>query len=395
MKINLSKNVEKIKQSVTLEITAIAQEMKDKGINVISFGAGEPDFKTPDNISKKGIKSIEDGHTKYTAASGVLELKKAICDKLLKDNDLEYKPENIIVSNGAKHSLYNIFLAILDSGDEVIVPKPFWVSYPEIVSICGGVPVYVNLKEENDFKYDIDDLKKVVSKKTKAIIINSPNNPTGSVYDRENLEKIAKFAEENNLVVISDEIYEKLIYEGEHISIASLSKDLKDRTLVVNGMSKAYSMTGWRIGYVAGPVECIKAMSNLQSHTTSNPSSISQQASIEALVGSQYRIEEMRLNFKKRRDYMVDTINSIEGLSCKKPKGAFYVMVNISKVKGKTIGDFKIESSIDFCKMLLENASVAVVPGIAFGTDDFVRMSYAISMDNIKEGLNRIKNVLA
>lgn len=394
MKINLSKNVAKIKQSVTLEITAIAQEMKDKGINVISFGAGEPDFRTPDNISKKGIKSIEDGHTKYTAASGVLDLKEAICSKLLKDNELEYSPENIIVSNGAKHSLYNIFLAILDEGDEVIIPKPFWVSYPEIVSICGGTPVYVNLKEENDFKYKIDDLKKVVSKKTKAIIINSPNNPTGSVYDRENLEEIGKFAEENNLVIVSDEIYEKLIYEGEHISIASLSKDLKERTLVVNGMSKAYSMTGWRIGYVAGPSECIKAMSNLQSHTTSNPSSISQQASIEALVGNQDKIEEMRLNFKKRRDYMVDTINSIEGLSCKKPKGAFYVMVNISKIKGKTIGDFKIESSIDFCKMLLEKSNVAVVPGIAFGADDFVRMSYAISMDNIEEGLDRIRKAL-
>lgn len=395
MKINLSKNVAKIKQSVTLEITAIAQEMKDKGINVISFGAGEPDFNTPDNISKKGIKSIEEGHTKYTAASGVLDLKKAICSKLLSDNGLEYKPENIIVSNGAKHSLYNICLTILDEGDEVIIPKPFWVSYPEIVSICGGVPIYVKLKEENDFKYNIDDLKKVVSEKTKAIIINSPNNPTGSVYDKENLEEIGKFAKENNLVVISDEIYEKLIYEGEHISIASLSEDLKERTLVVNGMSKAYSMTGWRIGYVAGPKECIKAMSNLQSHTTSNPSSISQQASIEALVGNQDKIEEMRVNFKERRDYMVETINSIEGLSCKKPKGAFYVMVNISKIKGKTIGDFKIESSIDFCKMLLEKSNVAVVPGIAFGTDDFVRMSYAISMDNIEEGLDRIKKALS
>ena len=394
MSLNLSEKGLKISPSVTLEITAKAKSMKANGIDVVSFGAGEPDFNTPENIRKEGIRAIEEGLTKYTPASGINELKEAICEKFKKDNGLDYSPSNIIISSGAKHSISNALMAILNPLDEVIIAVPYWVSYPEMVKISGGVPVYIHTKEENDFKFTVSDLNKVLTNKTKAIILNSPSNPTGSIYSKEELTEIANWAVENNVFIISDEIYERLIYDGEHISIASINEDIKNQTIVINGMSKAYAMTGWRIGYAAANNGIIKVMSNIQSHTTSNPCSISQYASVVGLRGDQSKVEEMRAQFEKRRDYMVETINNIKGLSCRKPKGAFYIMVNITQIKGKTFKGMNINSSLDFAKVLLDEAKVAVIPGIGFGDDDYIRLSYATSMENIEEGLKRIKNLV-
>lgn len=395
MNIKLSEKALSIEPSITLEIAAKAKVMKDQGVDIISFSVGEPDFNTPDSISEAGIKAINSGLTKYTAASGIPELKKAICEKFKKDNNLEYGVENIVISNGGKHSIYNICLAILNPGDEVVVGVPYWVSYPEMVKLAGGVPVYIETLEQNDFKFSVSDLEEVRTGNTKAVIINSPNNPTGSAYTKDELEAIAEWAVENNIIIISDELYEKLIYEGgEHVSIASLNDKIKDLTIVVNGMSKAYAMTGWRIGYTAANKEITKIMSNIQSHTTSNPSSISQYASVEALLGDQGYIQYMKEQFDQRRIYMSDAINSIKGLSCRTPKGAFYIMMNFSQFKGKVIHGKLINSSLDFANLLLEKGNVAVVPGLAFGADDFIRMSYANSLENIKEGLKRIKNVL-
>lgn len=391
----LSKKGLEISPSVTLEITAKAKEMKAKGIDVISFGAGEPDFDTPENIQNKGIQAIKEGKTRYTPASGTNELKNAICNKLENDNNLAYDPSNIIISNGAKHSIYNTLMAIINPGDEVIVSIPYWVSYPQMIKLAGGTPVYIQTKEENDFKYQMNDLNKALTKNTKAIIINSPNNPTGTIYNENELKNIADWAVKNNVFVISDEIYEKLIYDNEkHISIASLNDDIKDLTIVINGMSKAYAMTGWRIGYAAANKEIIKVMSNIQSHTTSNPCSISQYASVEGLSGNQDAVNKMKRHFEERRNFMVDEVNNIKGLSCRKPKGAFYVMVNFTNLKGKTIKGIKIDSSLDFAKLLLNEGKVAVIPGIGFGDDDYVRLSYATSMENIEEGLNRIKSIV-
>ncbi len=394
MNFNLSKKGLEISPSVTLEITAKAKEMKSKGIDVISFGAGEPDFNTPENIRKEGIRAIEEGLTKYTPASGIKELKEAICVKFKRDNNIEYSPENIIISNGAKHSLFNALMAIINPGDEVIIGVPYWVSYPELVKIAGGKPVFINTLEENEFKFTVNDLENVKTSNTKAIILNSPSNPTGSIYNKEELEEIADWAVKNSVFVISDEIYEKLVYDGEHVSIASLNEDIKNLTIVINGMSKAYSMTGWRIGFLAANKEVAKVISNIQSHTTSNPCSISQYASVVGLNGDQTAVEEMKKQFEKRRNYMVDTINSISGLSCRKPKGAFYIMVNIKKLKGTVIKGVKVDSSLDLAKVLLEEGKVAVIPGIGFGDDDYIRLSYATSMENIEEGLRRIKAVI-
>ena len=392
---NLSEKGLKIEPSVTLEILTKAKNMKDNGIDVISFSVGEPDFNTPQHIQNEGIRAIQTGLTKYTAASGIIELKKAICKKLKRDNNLDYKTSNIIVSNGGKHSIYNVLLAILNPGDEVIIGVPYWVSYPELVNIAGGVPIYIKTIEENEFKYSVADLESVKTDKTKAIILNSPSNPTGSIYTEEELRAIAKWAVDNDIFVLSDELYEKLIYDGnKHISIASLNDDIKRNTILINGMSKAYAMTGWRIGYTAAHEDIISIMSNIQSHTTSNPSSIAQYASVVGLEGDQSSIEEMRIQFDKRRKYMVETINSINGLSCISPKGAFYVMLNFTKLKGKTIAGFKINSSLDFANLILEKANVAIVPGLGFGDDDYARLSYATSLDNIIEGLRRIKELI-
>lgn len=395
MKFNLSEKGLRIAPSVTLDITAKAKAMKDSGIDVISFGAGEPDFNTPDHIQNEGIRSIKEGLTRYTPASGIPNLKKAVCEKLKKENGLDYKPSNIIISSGAKHSIHNALMAILNPGDEVIIAVPYWVSYPELVGIADGVSVFIETKEENHFKFSVDDLNNVLTKKTKAIILNSPSNPTGAIYTEDELKDIADWAVKNNVFIISDEIYEKLVYDGEkHVCISSFNQEVKDLTILINGVSKAYAMTGWRIGYAAAHEDIVKVMSNLQSHATSNPCSISQYASIEAICGNQDSVEEMKKHFVARRNYMVETINSIEGLSCNKPQGAFYVMVNFTKLLGKTFNGKVINSSLDFANLLLDDGKVAVVPGIAFGDDKYVRLSYATSMENIENGLQRIKEIV-
>ncbi|WP_066497050.1 pyridoxal phosphate-dependent aminotransferase [Abyssisolibacter fermentans] len=391
----LSERLSSINPSLTLAISAKAKELKASGVDVISFGAGEPDFNAPENIQDEAISSIREGKIKYTAASGLVELKKAICNKLLRDNNISYEPKNIIISNGAKQCLYNSLCAILNDGDEVIIAAPYWVSYYELIMLAGGKPVVIETKEENDFKYTMQGLRDALTNKTKAIIINTPNNPTGTVYNKEELESIGNWAVDNDLFIISDEIYEKLIYDGnEHYSIAGLNDKFKDNTIVINGMSKAYAMTGWRVGYAAAHEDIIKLMNNFQSHATSNACTISQYASIEGLNGDQSKIEVMRKAFDERRKYMVSAINDVKSLSCRKPLGAFYVMVNISQLKGKTINGKKIETSLDFCNVLLDEAKVAVIPGSAFGTDDYIRLSYATSLDNIKNGIQRIKELV-
>lgn len=392
----LSNKAKNISPSLTLAITAKVKEMKKNGIDVIGFGAGEPDFNTPKNIQLAAIKAMEEGFTKYTAASGIIELKKAIINKFKKDNNLNYELSQIIISNGAKQCIHDVFQAILNPMDEVILSSPYWVTYPELVKLCDGVPVIINTDEKNSFKFTISDLEKAVTSKTKAIILNSPNNPTGTVYSKEEIEKIADFAKKNDIFIISDEIYEKLIYgNSKHISIASLNEDAFNRTIVINGMSKTYAMTGWRIGYAAsGNTEVIKLMANLQGHTTANPNSIAQYASVEALNGDQSSVEFMISQFKDRRNYMVEKINSIDNISCTIPEGAFYVMMNISKLIGKKSNGKIINNSLDFTENLLDDSKVAVVPGDAFGVSEYVRLSYATSMENIKVGLDRIHNFI-
>lgn len=390
---NLSLQLE---PSLTLEITAKAKALKDRGEDVISFSAGEPDFNTPDNIIDAAIEAMKKGLTKYTPASGIVQLKEAICKKLSDDNNLNYNPSQVIISTGAKQCLSNLFQAILNPGDEVIIPVPYWVSYPELIKLYGGVPVFVNTKADNNFKYEINELEKVVNNRTKAILINSPNNPTGTVFGYEDLKSIAEFAKRHDLLIISDEIYEKLIYDEEkHISIASISEDAYNRTIIINGLSKTYSMTGWRIGYAAGPQELIKIMSSIQSHTTSNPTSVCQYAAVEAITGPQDKINYMIEQFKLRRNYMAEKINSIKGVCCIKPKGAFYVMVNIKDLLNKSIDGEYIGDSLNLANLLLEKYLVAVIPGVAFGDDNYIRLSYATSMENIERGLNRLEEFVS
>ncbi|ABG85741.1 pyridoxal phosphate-dependent aminotransferase [Clostridium perfringens] len=385
----LSRKAQNIGASLTLALTAKAGELKKEGIDVVSFGVGEPDFNTPKNIIEAATRAMEEGKTKYTATSGIVELKEAIARKLHDDNGLNYGTKNIIISTGAKQSLANVFMAILNPGDEVIIPVPYWVSYPELVKLSDGVPVFIETKKENDFKVTYDELKSVLSENTKAIVINSPNNPTGTVYSKKDLEVIAKFAKENDLIIISDEIYEKLIYgKEEHISIASSSEDAFKRTVVINGFSKAYTMTGWRIGYAACyNEELIKVMNNVQSHMTSNTNSIAQFAALEALNGDQETIKNMVKEFSLRRELMIELISEIEDLTFIEPKGAFYVMIDVSKVLKKA----NIKGSMEFANLLLKEENVVVIPGIAFGEDNFIRLSYATSKEEIIKGLKRIK----
>ncbi|MDM0448422.1 pyridoxal phosphate-dependent aminotransferase [Clostridium perfringens] len=385
----LSRKAQNIGASLTLALTAKAGELKKEGIDVVSFGVGEPDFNTPKNIIEAATRAMEEGKTKYTATSGIVELKEAIARKLHDDNGLNYGTKNIIISTGAKQSLANVFMAILNPGDEVIIPVPYWVSYPELVKLSDGVPVFIETKKENDFKVTYDELKSVLSENTKAIVINSPNNPTGTVYSKKDLEVIAKFAKENDLIIISDEIYEKLIYgKEEHISIASSSEDAFKRTVVINGFSKAYAMTGWRIGYAACyNEELIKVMNNVQSHMTSNTNSIAQFAALEALNGDQETIKNMVKEFSLRRELMIELISEIEDVTFIEPKGAFYVMIDVSKVLKKA----NIKGSMEFANLLLKEENVVVIPGIAFGEDNFIRLSYATSKEEIIKGLKRIK----
>ena len=391
----LSKRVSIISSSPTLGITAKANKMKQEGIDVIGFGAGEPDFDTPVNIKEIAKKSIDSGFTKYTPTSGIKELKDAICKKFKEDNGLSYSSDQILVSCGAKHSIFNIILALCNEGDEVIIPSPYWVSYREMVRLVGGTPIFLKTSQENNFKINMEQLKKSITSKTKLVILNSPSNPTGMIYDEKELKLLADVITETNIYCISDEIYEKLIYdENKHISIASFGEDIKKLTMVVNGVSKSYSMTGWRIGYVAGPKEIIQAMSNLQDHSTSNPTSISQKAALEALEGPQEDLKKMINAFLERRNYIVDRINSMEELSCLKPQGAFYVFVNISKLMGKSFNEKVISDSIILAELLLENARIAVIPGSVFGDTNYIRLSYATSMANIIEGLNRLEDFI-
>ena len=392
---NYSKKAMNITPSITLAITAKAKELKGAGVDVVSFGAGEPDFNTPKNIMEAAIKSMEEGKTKYTPTSGIIELREAICKKLKEDNNLHYNSNQIIVSTGAKQCLADAFMAILNPGDEVIVPIPYWVSYPELIKLADGMPVFVEGKEENDYKYTLESLNKVVNNNTKAIIINSPNNPTGTVYSTEELKEIAEFAKKHDLIIISDEIYEKLIYDGKkHVSVASLSEDAYNRTIVINGFSKSYAMTGWRLGYAAGNAEVIKLMTSVQSHVTSNANSIAQYAGVEALNGPKDEIEKMVGKFEERRNLMIDRIKNITGLSVIRPEGAFYVMINLENYLGKSINENVINNSVDFSRELLEHEKVAVIPGSAFGLDKYIRLSYATSEELILKGLDRIESFL-
>jgi aspartate aminotransferase len=391
----LSNRAKHLKPSPTLAINAKAKAMTAQGIHVISFGAGEPDFDTPENIKRVAIKAIEEGFTKYTAAGGTDELKDAIIQKLQRDNHLTYKRSQILVSCGGKHSFYNLAQALFDRGEEVIVPAPYWVSYPPMVELAEATPVIVETQEINDFKITAGDLIRAMTPKTKAVIINSPSNPTGSAYTREDLGKIAEVALSKNIFVISDEIYEKILYDGfPFVSIASLGEEIKKRTIIVHGVAKTYAMTGWRIGFTAGPEEIISAMNNIQSQSTSNPTSISQKAAVEAFNGPQHEVDKMVSAFNERRNYIVDRLNSIKGISCYKPVGAFYVFPNFSSYYGRSYQGKKITHSSELAAFLLDVARVAVVPGIEFGADAFQRLSYATSMEAIKEGLNRIEEAL-
>ena len=390
-----SKKFEAIAPSPTLAIDSKFKQMKADGLNVVGFGAGEPDFDTPDHIKQAAIAAIMGGKTKYTPASGTVELKKAICAKFKRDNGLDYDISNIVVSNGAKHSLINAFGAILNPGDEVIIPAPFWVSYPEMVKYNDGVPVIIHTTEENKFKFSPEQFEAAITPRTKAIVINSPCNPTGMVYTADELKAIADVSVKHGIYVISDEIYEHLIYGGAtHTSIASFGEDIKDLTIIINGVSKTYAMTGWRIGFTASNEKIAKLMSNVQSHTTSNPNSIAQEAAVAALTGPTKELHDMIAQFDKRRQYMVSRINTIEGVSCKEPVGAFYVMMNIEKLIGKTIKGKLIETADDFAEIFLENQLVAVVSGTGFDAPYHVRLSYATSMENIKEGLDRLEKLL-
>ena len=392
----LSDRIQKVGLSPTLKISAKATAMKAEGIDVINLSVGEPDFPTPENIGAAAKKAIDDNFTKYTHNDGILPLRKAIAKKLLDDNDLKYDPDEIIVSAGAKNSLYNLFMAILNEGDEVVVPAPYWVSYPEMIRLAGGRPVIVQTKEENGFRLMPDELSSAISPSTKALILNNPCNPTGSGYTKDDLRKIADIALEEGILVISDEIYEKLVFDGfEFVSFASLGNGIKDRTIIINGVSKTYSMTGWRLGYAAGPKEYIMAMSIVQSHNTSNPTSISQMAALEAITGPQHEILRMRSEFQIRRNYMLDRLRSLPGVSCQEPKGAFYLFPNISSYLNKEFEGMQIRNSYGMSYYLLKHAHVAVVPGEAFGTEGYIRLSYSTSMKNIETAMDRIAAALA
>ncbi|MCL1926068.1 MAG: pyridoxal phosphate-dependent aminotransferase [Syntrophorhabdaceae bacterium] len=392
----LAKRVGNIKPSVTLAITNKAKQMKAQGIDVVGFGAGEPDFDTPDNIKNVAKKALDDGYTKYTPVPGSPELRDAVIAKLKRDNNLDYKRENIIVSTGAKHSIYNAAQAFLEEGDEVVIPAPYWVSYPDITLLAGATPVIVEAKQSTGFKITPGQLENAITPRTKLLVLNSPSNPTGAGYSKAELEALAHVIVKNDITVLSDEIYEKLIYDGfRFVSIASLGEEIKKRTILVNGLSKSHSMTGWRIGYIAAEKDLVSAMSNIQSQSTSNPVSFCDKASIEALNGPQDFLKEWVMEFDRRRRYMVDTLNRMPGIKCLLPQGAFYVFPNFSSCYGKKTPSGKvINGSSDMADYLLEDYKVASVPGIAFGDDACQRLSYATSMKNIEKGLERIEQAV-
>jgi aspartate/methionine/tyrosine aminotransferase len=387
----ISDRANSIAASPTLRIAAKAKQMQAEGIDVIDFSVGEPDFPTPQAIKAAGIKAIESNFTKYTANEGIPDLKKAIIERLKEDHGLTYTPGEIIVSCGAKHSLYNLMQAVLNEGEEVIIPTPYWVSYPEMVFLAKGKPVLVEAKEENGFKLTPSQLKAAISANTKALMLNNPSNPTGAVYSRSELEALAEVAVKENILVVADEIYEKLVYDNfKFVSFASLNPEIKKRTVIVNGVSKAYSMTGWRIGYAAGPIEIIAAMGKIQSHSTSNASSVAQKACVEAFGGPQHEVSRMAAEFQRRRNYVLNRLQSIPNINCAKPDGAFYVFPNICAYYGKEFENTVIRNSYGMAYYLLRHANVAIVPGDAFGAPDNMRISYATSMENLEKGMSRI-----
>jgi len=392
----LSRRSQKVKPSPTLAITAKAKAMRTQGIDVISFGAGEPDYDTPQHIKEAAIKALQEGFTKYTPAGGINELKDAITEKLLKENKIHYKRDQILISCGGKHSLYNLAQALINDGDEVIVPAPYWVSYPPIIMLAGGKPVILSTSEEEGFRLSPEALEESITSKTKAMIINSPSNPTGSAYTRRDLEKLAEIALKHKIYIISDEIYEKIVYDGfEHVSIASLGEEIKNTTILVNGVSKTYSMTGWRIGYTAGSREIIEAMDKIQSQSTSNPTSFAQMGALAALCGTQENIMLMAEEYQRRRDLIWESLMLINDISCYKPLGAFYVFPNIGVYLGRRFKGKKLEDSSQLSSFLLDEARVAVVPGIDFGAEGYIRLSYPISPKVIQEGVKRIKEALS
>ena len=393
---NISTRARNLVPSATLAIGARARQMQADGIDVIGFAQGEPDFDTPNHIKEAAIQAARDGFTKYTATGGINELKDAVAAKLKRDNGLAYTRNQVLISCGGKHSLYNVFQALLDPGDEVIIPAPYWVSFPEQVKLCDAKPVIVHTSEAQGFRLNRQVLEPAVTARTKLVVLNSPSNPTGSALSRVELEGIAALAVERGLVVVSDETYEALVYDGyQHVSIASLSDAMYARTIVVNSMSKAYAMTGWRLGYAAGPAEVIKAMDGLQGQMTSNPTSFAQRGAVAALIGSQEPTQRMREEFAKRRRYIVDRLNAMPGIRCHSPEGAFYVFPNVSTLYGKRHGDRAITNSTEFTTFLLDAARIAVVPGVEFGSDQHIRISYATALDKIQQGMDRMAAAIA
>ena len=392
----LSILAEAVHASSTMAIDSMYKNMKAQGIDVVGFGAGEPDFPTPDNIKEACIRALNENKTKYTAASGIIELKKAVCQRMKEDCGVDYQPAQVIIASGAKHIVYLTVRALVNPGDEVVIPAPYWVSYSEIVRMCGGIPVIAQTREEDEFKLTPQELDEAITDNTKCVLFNSPSNPTGMMYTREELRALADVCIARDVYIIADEIYYKLVYDGrEFVSVAALGEDVKERTILINGVSKSYAMTGWRIGYSLAPEHITKVMSNYVSHSTAAPSTLSQWAAVEALTGPQDTVETMRQAFEARRNYMVARVNSMELVSCLKPEGAFYIMMNIRKVFGKKCGDVVIDSCDTFASQLLEKGLVAVVPGSGFDAPDYVRWSYATSLENIKEGMDRLEKFLS
>jgi len=391
----ISKSVANISPSATEETSFMANQLKSQGIDIISFAQGEPDFDTPENIKKAAISAIKEGFTKYTNVPGIPELRKAVADKFKRENEIDYEPNEILISNGGKQALYEVFRTICEKGDQVLIPTPCYVSYTEQIKLTGAEPIFFDTKEENNFRPTLEEVSENITPNVKAFIINSPNNPTGSIFEKEELKKIAKFLVERGVYIITDEVYEHLLYDGrEHISVASLGKKEKEMSITVNSVSKTYAMTGWRVGYAAGPREIIEAMINLQGHATGNINSIAQKATIEALNGTQEPVKDMVKEYAKRREYMVKRLNEIEGIKCNYPDGAFYTFPNVTALYGKKYNGNIIGNDVDVAKFFLEKAHVAVVPGVAFNYPGHIRFVFAKSMEDIKEGLDRIEKAI-
>ena len=395
MKNIISKSVAGISPSATEETSFLANQLKSQGIDIISFAQGEPDFDTPDNIKEAAISAIKAGFTKYTDVPGIPELRKAVAEKFKRENGIDYEPDQIIISNGGKQALYQVFRTICEAGDQVLIPTPCYVSYTEQIKLTGAEPIFFETKEENNFRPTFEEVLANLTPRVKAFIINSPNNPTGSVIEKEQLEKIAKFLVEQGVYIVTDEVYEHLVYDGcTHISVASLGKKEKEMSIIVNSVSKTYAMTGWRVGYAAGSREIIKAMNNLQGHAAGNVNSIAQKATVEALNGNQESVIRMVKEYKKRREYMVKRLNQIKGVRCRYPDGAFYTFPNVTTLYGKKYDGNMIRSDVDVAKFFLNKAHVAVVPGLAFNYSGHVRFVFAKSMEEIKEGLDRIERAI-